>query len=142
LGNINLEELSEYRKISESATAMWAAQRGTEEDMAALQDLLNQMETDIRNEEYDKVIDLDMEFHGLIAKTAKNQVSIVMNKTFSELNRAFIKNKVNKLQPSGQKKMILRIFNMHKSIFAAVQERDAEKAKKAMQEHLDAFEND
>jgi GntR family transcriptional repressor for pyruvate dehydrogenase complex len=140
VGHIGLKEMSEYRKISETATVTWAAQRNTSEDIAALQDILKRMKDCIGN--YEKFIELDPQFHRLLAIAAQNQVCIVMNETFSKLNCSFVMNKMNTLTSAGRKKMCIKVNEMHEAIFLAVQSRDEEKARQAMEVHLRAFESD
>ena len=83
IGHIPLEQLAEYRTASEAVTAAWAAQRRTDEDIRAMEAILAQMADCL--DDYERSVDLDPDFHGLIAKAAKNSVSVIFNRTFSRL---------------------------------------------------------
>lgn len=140
LGQISLAEMSEYRKISEAATVAWAAQRNTPQELEALAQTVHQMSLCI--DDYEKFVDMDSQFHGLLAAAAKNQVSVAMNETLSKLNRSFVKDKMATLSPSGRKKMCQKVQSMHETILAAVQAHDEAGARKAMAQHLEAFGSD
>lgn len=140
VGHISLAEMSEYRKISEAATVVWATQRNTPEDIAALAEVVRQMAACVHD--YNAFVDMDSRFHGLIALAAKNQVSLAMNETFSRLNRGFVKEKMATLSPVGRKKMCQNVQSMHETIFAAVKARDENAAREAMAQHLEAFGSD
>ena len=137
MGHISLSEMSEYRKASEAATVAWAAQRNTPEDIDAMQEILNQMEVCINDHE--KFVGMDSQFHGLLACAAKNKVSVAMNKTLSNLNRSFMKEKMSTMTLSERDEMCVKVHEMHKAIFSAVRDRDVERASRAMNEHLTAF---
>ena len=139
-GHISLAEMSEYRKVSETATVVWAALRATSEDIAAIRDFLDEMEANTNNHE--EFVGMDPHFHKLLAAASKNAVSVTMNETFALLIRSFVLNKMVTMPPAAREKMCLKIHGMHKAIFEAVSERDAEKARQAMTMHLEAFASD
>lgn len=140
LGQITLEEMSEYRKAGEVAAAGWAAQRRTQEDLDAMEALLAQM--DACTDDYEAFIDMDPQFHDLLAKAAKNTISAVMNRTLSRINRSFMKEKMRKLTPEERITMSKKIHGMHTDIYLAIREGDTDKARQAMDSHLSAFETD
>jgi GntR family transcriptional repressor for pyruvate dehydrogenase complex len=137
---ISLSEISEYRKVSECGTAVWAAQRRTDEDMVALKDALQQMGSCIGD--YEKFIGWDIQFHELLAIAAKNQVSVLMNRTLSKFNRSVIMAKMERSTPLKRRQLCKRIHELHQEILAAVAAGDPEKARLAMESHLVAFETD
>lgn len=140
IGHIPLEQLAEYRTASEAATAAWAAQRRTEDDIRAMESMLVRMADYMDN--YEQSVDLDPEFHKLIAKAAKNSVSVIFNRTFSRLNRTFMKQKLAAMSNEDQLEMCHRVHRMHETIFAAIKAGDAEGASAAMRLHLTAFRDD
>lgn len=140
IGHISLEELAEYRTASEAVTAGWAAQRRTEEDIRAMEVMLAQMAECLND--YERSIDLDPDFHGLIAKAAKNTVSIIFNNTFNKLNRAFMEKRLSVMDQADRLEMTHRVHQMHQTIFTAVKAGDAERASAAMRLHLTAFRDD
>lgn len=137
IGQISLPEIAEYRRASEGAAAGWAAERGTEEDLAALRQCLNSMEAVVGDVE--AFMELDSRFHNLIACAAKNRVSCIMNATISKLNRAFIKDSYSTLGPEEREHNNRRIIEMHKNIYQAIAAHQPELARQAMDEHLTYF---
>ncbi|MBQ7859062.1 MAG: FadR family transcriptional regulator [Faecalibacterium sp.] len=140
VGHISLAEMSEYRRISEDATIVWACSRRTDEDLAALRAQLDKMAACV--EQPEEYIGMDPAYHGLLAKAAKNQVGIVMNKTFSAINQNFMRTKIVGMTPAAQKKMFRKVHEMHEEIYRAVQAGDEQRARTAMAQHLSAFETD
>ena len=140
IGHISLEELAEYRTASEAVTAGWAAQRRTEEDIRAMEAILAQMADCL--DDYERSIDLDLNFHGLIAKAANNTVSVIFNNTFNKLNRTFMEKRLSTMGQADQLEMTHRVHQMHETIFTAIKAGDAEGASAAMRIHLTAFRDD
>jgi GntR family transcriptional repressor for pyruvate dehydrogenase complex len=138
--HISLNEMSEYRHVCEVATAGWAAERCTEEDLTALQKLLDQMKSLL--DDHEACIGLDPQFHKLLAIAAKNQVAAMMNKTFSQLNQSFMKEKMGRMTPTGRKRMSKRVYEQHQAIYNALAAHDPAAARTAMATHLDSFAED
>lgn len=137
IGMVSLDDIAEYRLASELATAGWAAQRCTPEDIQAMEQYLAKMEAAIPNSE--DFVDMDSGFHGLVAKAAKNDVSQIFSRVFSRLNRSFAKKKMATMSEEERAAMVRRVHSMHLAIFQAIREHDAVQAQKAMEEHLKAF---
>lgn len=142
IGNISLAEMCEYRMVSEDATVTWAAQRATEEDVAALRDIVEKMEALIDHGDYVSFVDLDPVFHGLLAVAAKNQVSMTMNQTFSKLYREFMKGTMDNLSREARIAMAVKVQTKHREICEAIAAHDVEKARSAMADHLDDCRTD
>jgi len=140
IGAITLPELGEYRRISERAAVVWAAERREEEDIRALFELLGRMRETA--ESYERFVEMDAAFHGLIAAAAKNHVCVTMNGTLSRINRAFLTGRMRDMTPEARTAMCLKIQQMHEAIFEAIRERDGMRAAEAMEAHITAFEND
>lgn len=140
IGHIPLEQMAEYRTASEAMTAAWAAQRRTEEDIRAMESMLVRMVDCL--DDYEQSVNLDPDFHGLIAKAAKNSVSVIFNRTFSKLNRRFVNEALASMSHEEQLETCRRIYQMHVTIFSAIKAGDAEGASAAMRIHLTAFRED
>ena len=140
IGHISLDQLAEYRTASETVTAGWAALRRTEDDIQAMERLLERMEGSL--DDYEQSVSLDPDFHGLIARAAKNTVSVIFNRTFSRLNQGYMIDRLAKLAPAEQLEMTQRVHQMHETIFNAIKRGDAEGASAAMRLHLMAFRED
>ena len=137
IGQISLEEMREYRCVSEGATAQWAAERATDDEIKALEECLAKMAEII--EDHDKFIDMDAQFHALLASAAKNRVSVMMNTTLNKLSRTFVKRKMSDLSAEDRNTMGIYVHKMHVEIFEAVKAHDVEKARAAMDKHLNSF---
>ena len=140
IGHISLDQLAEYRTASETVTAGWAALRRSEEDLRAMEQLLERMGRHL--DDYEQYVDMDPDFHGLIARAAKNTVSVIFNRTFSKLNRDYMTSRMAEMDGEKQRAMTRRVHQMHETIFAAIKAGDAEGASAAMRIHLTAFRDD
>lgn len=140
IGNVTLKEMSEYRRSSEGTTVRWAAERATEEDIAALEACLEDAGKLVGD--FNAFLDVDLKFHALLSKAAKNKVCDLMNSTLSKLNRSFVFSKEERLSPEERTEMNVKVHQQHVEIFMAVKAHDVEKAYSAMDEHLTSFFSD
>ena len=140
VGQISLWDLSEYRRVSEMASAAWAAERRDAEDLRAMEEVLAEMESVLDSQE--RFSALDSRFHGTIAHAAKNQVCEIFNRSFSRLSRSFVLAKGVRQLPEEQRDMNRRVHEMHLRIYEAIRDGDAERAREAMRVHMDAFRDD
>lgn len=140
ISQIDLRELSEYRSISEAATAAWACQRRTQEDLEKLRDCLDRMDGSHRDP--DAFIALDAEYHSLIAAASKNTVSVLMIQSLSNIIQRFIRAKLATMTEADQTEMLERGIEKHAQIYRAIERRDAEMAQEMMKKHLSDFEVD
>lgn len=140
VGQIELKDVGEYRLVSEVATAAWAAERADGEDIAELERFLERAAALMGS--YVEFIALDSQFHALLARASKNRVSLLMNKTFSQLSFPLVKEKMDSVAESKRAEMCRRIQAQHTAIFDAVRAHDAERARCAMIEHIGSFEAD
>jgi len=118
----------EARKIIESETAELAAVRAVESEIDDLSVLLAKMKESIHD--LDTYNSLDVDFHITIARAAKNPVLVM----FLESIQGLISNIVDEIanlpgQPNGA--------NVHhENIYTAIKNRDPEKARSLMKDHL------
>lgn len=140
VGHISLADISEYRRSSEVTTVIWAVHRRTEEDIQAMEQYLADMKEKLDDNE--ALVSMDSHFHGLLAAAAKNKVSVIFNRAFSQINQAFMKDKLLSLSPEEKHAMACRVQAMHEAIFEAVRDQDEERAKDAMLFHMNAFSLD
>ena len=140
ISQIDLRELSEYRSISEAATAVWACQRRTQEDLENLQDCLQRM--DGSHLDPAAFIALDAEFHNLIAKASKNTLSILIVQSLRNIIQNFIRTKLATMTEEDQTKMLERGIEKHALIYRAIELRDETMAQETMKMHLSEFEID
>ena len=78
---ISIKEMSDYRRVNDVMVSEWAAKRRTDEDIAAITQLVKKSEQVMGD--YRSFIALDPEFHYLIALAAKNEVACIMTQVLS-----------------------------------------------------------
>ena len=134
-----IKELFQVRKIIETEAVVWACQNGTDEQLKGIYDVVQEaihvLEKNIRKDILAVLVEQDGKFHRLLAEAANNSVlQNIMNSLLEALadSRARAISK-NRPQKSLQEHMI---------IATALLERDEEKARKTMLEHLEAIEKD
>ncbi|AOW93588.1 GntR family transcriptional regulator [Rhodococcus sp. WMMA185] len=128
-GNYEAQELVEARPHVEVPAAGWAAQRHSDEDIAVLQDLVDQM----RNES-DPVawVSLDAQLHGLIAKMSGNRVfeSLIVDIRETLISQSETLNRL-----AGRRE---KANDEHARIVDGIASGSYDRAAQAMAEHLDA----
>jgi GntR family transcriptional repressor for pyruvate dehydrogenase complex len=129
-----LEDLLEVRMGLECNAAALAARRATGEDIDVLQESLEKMEEAFR--EKGNPIDpaVDASFHMAIAHATKNPVHIHLMKHFHDFLFIGIKENLRMLYEEPQN--IYAVVEQHRSIFQAIQRRDADMAASAMRLHI------
>ena len=137
LNQISLEELGEYREVNDSTIAGWAAQRRTDEDIAALEKNIVRYGASVADIEALHVI--DEEFHSILAAASHNAMVVAVNSAITEIIVTYFWNRAREF--SSQK--ILHINQMayeaHAALARAVISGDLEDAEKQMQRVNRAF---
>jgi len=144
-------ELLEARKVLEVEIAGLAAEKGTNEDLAAIQGSLDKMKRVINNAP--KIIQSDREFHINIAKAAHNAILLSMAIYLATgLNeKLWINLKEKASSSSGGNRKYLdetiselygKYLDQHAQIFDAIKNKDAKGASEEMHSHLDGYEKD
>lgn len=125
-------ELMDVRRIIEPPLAARAALHATDEEIAAMEQILKRQADRVRRGE--PCIEEDSEFHYAIALAAHNSIVVKLLDTLMGL-----------LQPTREKQ--LQINNRPKSSLAghlkvldAIKRRDAESAESAMRQHIEQVE--
>jgi GntR family transcriptional regulator, transcriptional repressor for pyruvate dehydrogenase complex len=122
---IDIDELIESRLLLEVPLAGLAAQRATDEDIAALRRAQNRVPAD-----WSEVGDLDEAFHALIARIARNRlvgafvlwIGEVLQPTIRELIEPAVVDAV--------------VREQHEDIVRAIERGDPDAAERAMREHI------
>src|ERR1700761_6787635 len=123
-----LADLLEARVFMERHLAGLAAERGTPEELAEIENTISRMAENIAAGE--SVTDADMAFHLTVAQAAHNEVLA----NAAQLIRSVMKYWIHlKLTMAAVPEMAME---RHKLIFAAIRSRDAESARRLMQDHL------
>ncbi len=129
----NLKDLFEARRILEGATAALCAERATEEEIAKLEHLVEELrhsapDPAARNHE------IDVAFHLAMAAASKNEVLTHMLSSIQHLLREAVA-RSRQLRGSHQ-----LACDEHLAIVQALKQRNPRKARRAIQKHLWSFE--
>lgn len=129
-----LRSLVEVREILEPEIAALAAERATEEQLAAMEETVAVMEGTLS--EIDEFIEADLDFHLALAEGAQNVLILTLVDTLVELLRS------HRERIASVEGGIERAQEHHRRVLAAVMRRDAEAARVAMRAHLQQVRDD
>jgi len=125
-----LHELVEARIVIEQAMVGMAAERATEEDIAEIRNCLDLLKTAKKGGK--KAIQADLSFHHALAKASHNPM---LTRFLAELRQPVRSWMEQKASIVGGYHMVVE---QHEAILRAVEAHDPERARLAMQEHLDS----
>ena len=125
----DIVEILEFLCLIEDNVAAMAAEHCTEEDLAALGDLHEQLKAAGERKDLDVMTDYDLQFHLKIAKITKNSLAIQTYSLLSEflsaaMYRTYMNLGIGEGIPYHDK--LLQAFSLH----------DSEKAKEIMRAHV------
>ena len=126
---IDTAAIYDARSVLECAAARRAVQRASEEQLAAMEQILQRLRD--RTLSVEERRDLDFGFHYLIAQSSGNPLLALLVQAMSNIFKENIRTGIFTL--GGIDDAILR----HQRIMDAIKARDPEQAERAMQEHLD-----
>lgn len=129
-----LIELTEARKIIETATAELAADRASPEDLELLEEVVIQARKALETGDL-YYMPHSVNFHSALAKSAKNYILELTVGSF----RTLFYNVLEKLMPTRD--MAEKAAEDHWGIYEAVKAGDGKLARQLMEEHLSYFEN-
>ena len=92
--------------------------------------------------DYMHFLDLDTQFHAIIAKASKNRTCEIILASISEISLEFTRRDLEQYSPRGRRTRCLHIYELHYSIYEKILERDVSGARSAMLYHLTVFEKD
>lgn len=128
----SLEHLAEVRRPLEAEIAFCAASRITDDEIQDLRTTISEMQT---AQSIAKQVDADMQFHRILATASRNPIFEFLLDALGELLRASREKTIG----LGGVEPALR---GHRTILMAVENRDSQAARRAMQDHLEASLND
>lgn len=131
----DIADVFEIRAALEALAAGLAAERITEEELEQLERILVKIGECVKNNDLEKLIEVDTEFHETLFKASRNErlVQIVSN-----LREQIQRFRTASLSTPGRMKYALE---EHKKIVEAVSERDVELAQTLAREHIENAEN-
>jgi len=128
-----IESLIELLMAIESSATELAAQRRTEQDLIAIGDQLEAMQSAI--ERGDSGVDEDVAFHQAIVSATKNPFFMDLSTFLDRRVRHFIRTaraNTAKLQTGH----MMAVQDEHRDIFNAIRDKDAQGARQAAENHL------
>ncbi len=128
LDDIDILHVLEYRRIVEMGAASLAALRATDEDLAEMEAVYEQMAQ--HRDNVAEFAHADLEFHLVLAKATDNPVIIKVNNVLRSILEVSMENIVSSLGMEDG-------LHYHRLIIEAIRSRDAEAAERIMQEHVD-----
>lgn len=132
----NLGNVGETRQILETALAALAAERAEKGDLDKLAELLGEMDRRLNGEGAGKPYEvLDLEFHLAIAACSKNEILQQLLVPIQGMLHEWI---VKSQELPGLRQ---NAQAQHAKILEAIQQRNPEKARRAMRAHLQTCEN-
>lgn len=132
LNQVTFEELWEAMYALEPAAAAAAAVRGNDEDFAAIE--VNLAATRQALEDCASLVELDIEFHELVAKATRNRAIQMARAPLSTLFYPPFYTVMSQLN-AGQ-----RLLTAHEHIYQAIRDHDSVNARGWMEKHIQDFE--
>ena len=123
------DELLDVRRMFEPAVARVAAARVTSDDLADLQRILDAQRKKLKSGQ--SAIVEDTAFHGVLARATRNRVLVRIMETLNDL---LVESRALALKQKGRPERSIR---GHEAVVAALRQRDANAAARAMFEHID-----
>ena len=130
VGRNKIRELVEARIIIELATVSLAAERATENDIKEIRHHQNYFKPPLKTGK--KVIMEDLDFHTAIAKASHNSVLVRFLSELRQPMKHWMEQKAK--YDWGYEK----VYDQHTAIVDAIEDHDADRAKKAMRDHLES----
>ena len=126
-----VKEICEIRKSLEILAARWAIKRITPKEIQVIRENLNKSEIMIKEGEFSLFIDLDAEFHELIARASGSQRLLKLILTHRS---DMLRYRIESLhRPDTASKAIAG----HRCIFECLVEKDESRVESAVRDHID-----
>ncbi len=123
----------EARLINEPMCVRLAAQRATADDLARIEHVLRQAPPLLSRRDIKGLMQLDRQFHGAIARAARNKV---LEQVLQQLHEKSLRFWFISLSDS---KHLLQVDKEHHEVLTALQARDPEQAERAIRAHIESF---
>jgi DNA-binding GntR family transcriptional regulator len=136
LSEEEVEEICEIRAVVEGLAARWAMEKSREKLAAELKRNISLSEEKISNGNVKAFVDMDAQFHEIIAKFSGSKRLLELAQT---LRRHMLRYRIESIYLSDN---VLRAINGHKGILEAIEKADLEEVNKAIKYHLDQVKRD
>ena len=132
LGAIRPADLTEARLIVSVAATRLACQRGTEADFEALRENVRQSEVAVAAGDVQERVRINLNFHRLLARTARNPVLVILTDALVEIQEQLLK-VILPLPDSS-------VMPSRRRLLKYLAARDEDKAAAEMETHLKALQ--
>lgn len=130
------EDILEFRRVLEGATAYFAALRGTDEDLERIREALARLDQARRDGNQSGESRIDFELHEAIAQASRNVMFLHLHSSITKMMREHIIRTADGLRE--QNRAVSDVLALqHRTICDAIQARRPEEARTAMQAHID-----
>lgn len=127
--NTSIEDVLEVREDLEKTIINKAVNAATEDDISELYGHYKKMELNIGN--IPKYVELDVEFHMLLAKCTKNPLYLILNNSFIEMTQNILFS-FTSLIPEG----VIQAQEHHLALIMAIENKDKKKAFSVIKSHM------
>lgn len=124
-----------FRRDMEGLAAARAARLGSDTDLAVIQAVFDKMSGSVNERGSDAEAELDVQFHMAIVEASHNVVMLHMMRSMYDLLRSGVF--YNRQVMFKQRTTRAALLDQHRAINAALQARDPEGARSAVEAHLD-----
>ncbi|MFJ2172365.1 FadR/GntR family transcriptional regulator [Streptomyces sp. NPDC101062] len=130
------EKLIEARRMIETGAALLAATRRTDEDLAELEETLDEMRTAAADGDTEQFVQADIAFHEVVMRASGNAFVPLL---FEPFGRLLVE---GRRQTSAVPQIRTNAVRHHESVLAALRAGDPEKARLAMDDHMEQTADD
>jgi GntR family transcriptional repressor for pyruvate dehydrogenase complex len=128
-GDFDVSTIYDSRQYIETGTCRLAAINRTEQDVKRLQALIEASDHALKNNEMDRIAEIDREFHIEIAAASKNQILKAAVINLENVSAACAK-RINKTNA-----VMANALSQHRQICQAIEMQDPDMAEKIIVEH-------
>ncbi len=130
-------ELKELRTILEKNVARLAIANATEEDVRQLRGCLEktQLLKEAKDKNYEELLALDLEFHAILGKAAKNRPLETIYRFVMQYFQPYIAQSLTK-----QSNFSRESAEVHRKVLESVEKRNVQEAEKAIEESMEVWE--
>ncbi|PHV07751.1 GntR family transcriptional regulator [Janthinobacterium sp. BJB412] len=130
------EDILEFRRVLEGATAYFAAQRATSEERANIKDLMQELEQARRDDNRPAEANADTRLHEAIALASHNSMFLHLHTSILSMLREHITLNGNGLREIDAS-VAEQLLQQHRSVAESIYLNRPEEARTAMQTHID-----
>ena len=128
-------DLLEARRHIEGSLAAMASSRASKDDIKTLEEILNSMRELSAANAIEEFVEQDVQFHYAIARASNNNIMIKIAEILRDLLTQLI-SKVFHNDPDNLAITLDHTIDFHQRIFEAIKNRDADSARRLMEEHI------